>query len=779
VTDRANFSDIMEPVARALLGEPNRKLSNAHELRWGSRGSFCVDLQKGVWSDHETGQGGGVLDLITREKGLKGQDRFKWLEDHGFLSPSSKPNGDGRRDNIVAAYDYLDENGVLLFQVCRFDPKDFRQRHSDPNKPGEWIWSVKGVRQVPYRLPELSEKISLEQLVFVVEGERDVDRLWSIGVPATCNAGGAGKWKPEHSEHFENADVVIIPDHDPQKRNPQTGGPMFHPDGRPIFPGQDHAEAVALALGTIAKRVRILDLATAWPAMPPKGDISDWLDSGGSAEALYALVEALPTWSPRAGGNGASVAAAMLFDPWERYVVPEFPFHVLPGRLQDYVASQSTMIGCDPSAMAMCSLTAISGAVDHRFAVKMMRGGDWLEHPRLWTLLVGDPSTKKTPCINAATRPLELHEADLRRDYEARLRDYERAKQAKDNTVEKLDPPVRYVVFDTTTEKLGEIISRSEHGLLVKRDELSGWIGSMERYGGGAHGGSSDRGFWLKAYDGGPYGVDRIGRGEIYIPNLSSTLLGGIQPARMAELHGLTSDGLLQRFTPTMMRRATVPRDIENSTDVANYNALIAALIRAPHRRMHLSNDALAAMEELRTRLFKLEQASAGLSDGFQGFVGKLPGLAGRFAVILRMAADPEYPFHEIGVSVALNVGALIIHFIIPHALEFYSRGEEMSGGERLRKIASWLITSKQRIVSSRDFIRNVRCLRGVSVFDLQTRLSPLVAGGWLEPKEPGPANRAWTVTPAVAAQFERQRQIEEERKAVLAQLMGSPRQST
>ena len=57
--------------------------------------------------------------------------------------------------------------------------------------------------------------------------------------------------------------------------------------------------------------------------------------------------------------------------------------------------------------------------------------------------------------------------------------------------------------------------------------------------------------------------------------------------------------------------------------------------------------------------------------------------------------------------------------------------------------------------------------------------LSPLVAGGWLEPKEPGPANRVWTVMPAVAAQFERQGQIEEERKAVLAQLMGSPRQST
>ena len=110
---------------------------------------------------------------------------------------------------------------------------------------------------------------------------------------------------------------------------------------------------------------------------------------------------------PGGGGRpgGASVAAATLFDPWERYIVPEFPFDILPGVLQDYVASQSRVIGVDPSAMAMSSLTAISGALDHRFAVKMMRGGDWWEHPRLWTLLCGDPSTKKTPCVNAATRP--------------------------------------------------------------------------------------------------------------------------------------------------------------------------------------------------------------------------------------------------------------------------------------------------------------------------------------------------------------------------------------
>ena len=467
-----------------------------------------------------------------------------------------------------------------------------------------------------------------------------------------------------------------------------------------------------------------------------------------------------PTRGTRAGptpgsSSGVTRRGATVFDPWERYIVPEFPFRILPPTLQNYVNSQSTAIGCDPSAMAMATLTAISGALDHRFAVKMQRGGDWWEHPRIWGLLVGDPSTKKTPCINAATRPLEQHDADLVRDYKAKLRAYEQAKTAKDNTVAPPDLPVRYVVNDVTAEKLGEILSRSDHGILSKRDELSGWIGDMDRY----HTRSaSDRGFWLKGYDGGPYNVDRINRGEIHIGNLSVSLLGGIQPDRLAELHGLTSDGLLQRFVPTMMRAATLPLDIDNEADRQKYESLITALIRAPHRKMHFTNDALAAMGELRVYLHELEQASVGLATGFQGFVGKLSGLAGRLSIILRMAADPEYPFYEIGSGLALNVCALIREFIVPNASEFYRSTEEMTDGESLRKIASWVLTSKEKSVTSRDLTRHVRHLRNLPLIEIQKRVSPLVAGGWLEPMAQGPDNRAWTVKDTVVAQFERRR---------------------
>jgi hypothetical protein len=196
--------------------------------------------------DQGAAKGGGVLDLIERETGKTGPDRMIWLEDNHFID--RRPNGDGRKPRIVKTYDYRDENDVLLFQVCRYEPKDFRQRKPDPDHQGEWLWSVKGVRLVPYRLPEITEALGLGKPVFIVEGERDVDRLWKIGVLATTNAGGAGKWRAELTKIFAGADVVIIPDNDPQTKHPKTGEPMFHPDGRPVLPGQDHAQAVAAAL---------------------------------------------------------------------------------------------------------------------------------------------------------------------------------------------------------------------------------------------------------------------------------------------------------------------------------------------------------------------------------------------------------------------------------------------------------------------------------------------------------------------------------------------------
>ena len=295
------FADLIEPVARFLLGEPNKALSSAHELRYGSRGSLSVDLRKGTWHDHELGAGGGLLDLITRETKCEGSARFEWLHEHGFDVEGNRPANGKARATIVETYDYCDEAGTVLFQVVRLDPKDFRQRKPDGN--GGWSWSVRGVRQVPYKLPDLEEELAQHRRVFIVEGERDVNNLRRHNLPATTNAGGAGKWRPELSEHFSGAEVVILPDRDPPKRHPKTNEIMLHPDGRPVLPGQDHAQAIAAELTGIASTVKVLELWHHWPEMPLKGDVSDWLAAGGSVETLNALVEQTPEWAPGPGAT--------------------------------------------------------------------------------------------------------------------------------------------------------------------------------------------------------------------------------------------------------------------------------------------------------------------------------------------------------------------------------------------------------------------------------------------------------------------------------------------
>jgi hypothetical protein len=212
---------------------------------------------------------GCSADAICKALGLTLADLFPTRQLNGKASNSRK---------VVATYDYVDAGGRLLFQVVRFDPKAFRQRRPDPKGKEGWAWSLKGVRRVLYRLPQVLQAVAEGRPVYVVEGEKDADNLHRLGVTATTNAGGAGKWKNNYSEALRGARVVILPDNDDAGRN--------------------HALQVARSLHGVAASVRVVPL----PDLPPKGDVSDWLAAGGTAEQLQALVDATPEWAPPEGG---------------------------------------------------------------------------------------------------------------------------------------------------------------------------------------------------------------------------------------------------------------------------------------------------------------------------------------------------------------------------------------------------------------------------------------------------------------------------------------------
>jgi hypothetical protein len=226
---------------------------------------------------------------------------------------------------------------------------------------------------------------------------------------------------------------------------------------------------------------------------------------------------------------------------------------------------------------------------------------------------------------------------------------------------------------------------------------------------------------------------------------------------------------LLQRFLPVMMTGARLPQD--RASDDEEYGKLVREMIFAKPARLIMSDDAIVVMAKLQEELFNLEQVSGGLASGFQSFIGKLRGLAGSLGLILHMAHDPQTAcFKHIEASTIENTRRLVLDFILPHASEFYRASE--TEGERLRRLASWILTSGLERVLASDLTTNVRDLRGLTLVQLHERVSPLVAAGWLIPADRTPTCRSWTVTPQVRVQFAERTKLEEERKAVLKTLL-------
>ena len=269
---KIDFNALMEAVALRLLGEPAQK--RGHEWRYGNRGSLTIDIEKGTWFDHEANKGGGVVELIRRRRY---EHPVAWLRSEGLLEPPEPPQVVSAYPKIVKTYDYRDETGELLFQVVRYEPKDFRQR--GPDGRGGWIWNLQDTRRVPYMLPELIKAVAAGETIYIPEGEKDVDNLIAIGVAATTNPGGVKKWRAEYSEYLRGADVVVLPDN--------------HAEGR------EHGEKVVASLRGIAKRIRVLDIGKHWDGCPDKGDLSDWLAAGGNLEQLMSITDALPDGAAR------------------------------------------------------------------------------------------------------------------------------------------------------------------------------------------------------------------------------------------------------------------------------------------------------------------------------------------------------------------------------------------------------------------------------------------------------------------------------------------------
>jgi uncharacterized protein (DUF927 family) len=252
------------------LHKSGSELRGPCPIHRGARDSFAVNLEKGTWFCHSNcGRGG---DITAFEMAISGRDP-KAARDAVF-EILGRTNGTSSK-RIVAEYNYVNETGALLFQCVRYEPKHFSQRR--PNGQGGWVWNLRGVRRVLYKLPA----VLAAPVVWLVEGEKDVEALTKLGVVvATCNPMGAGKWRKQYSEFLRGKEVFVIPDNDE--------------------PGRKHAETVARSLTGVAASIKLVEL-------PGAKDAAEWIKRGGTLEGLVRLAEQADAFAPPApeSSNGA------------------------------------------------------------------------------------------------------------------------------------------------------------------------------------------------------------------------------------------------------------------------------------------------------------------------------------------------------------------------------------------------------------------------------------------------------------------------------------------
>jgi len=422
--------------------------------------------------------------------------------------------------------------------------------------------------RVPYRLP----KVLNAEAVYLPEGEKDVHTLEGWGLVASCNPGGSGNstlyagW----TDYFRGRHVVILPDND--------------------GPGRKHAAAVAAALLNTAASVRIMEL----PGLAAKGDVTDWRDAGGTFERFRELTEAAAPMDA-AALSGLRVrwglvedearyqARAEAADDWpkpepiqsELPPVEAFSEDLLPDSFRPLVADVTERMQVPMDYPAVVMVLCLAGAVNRR-AVIQPKANDtgWVIVPNLWGGIIAPPGFMKSPVIQAATRPLNQIQTEWRQEHEEALKDYAREKEeyelrraawkeqykaaskkgntAPDRPEDEPEAPTlrRLIVNDATFEALHQTMSENPAGILVIRDELTGWWSQLDRAGR-----EGERAFCLQAWNGDTgHTIDRIGRGTIHVEACCMSMLGGIQPGRLRSYmvdaleDGPSNDGLIQRF---------------------------------------------------------------------------------------------------------------------------------------------------------------------------------------------------------------------------------------
>ncbi|MDW9503082.1 DUF3987 domain-containing protein [Sinorhizobium meliloti] len=471
-------------------------------------------------------------------------------------------------------------------------------------------------------------------------------------------------------------------------------------------------------------------------------------------------------------------------DPWAQRKHPSLPTGLLPKVIEEYAVSQAEIMGVDAGGIAAAALAVCAAAIPDTITLRVKRHDDWEEAPRLWVALIGNPSAKKSPIISAATRPLRAIDDDMVRSYLDEKRAYDALDKAGKS--EKPTPKqMRARIEDVTVEAAQEILRDSRNGVLLIRDELSGWFGSMEKYGSGK-GAAADRSFWLQAFNGGSYSVNRVGRGVVAIDNLSVSMLGGIQPEPIRRIAAdAADDGLLQRLFPICLGSSSVGLDVPPAAAVGQYSGLVRRLnglqrpVQGGLAETSLKFDSAAQdlRHELSERHHEMQASWEILNKKLAAHIGKYDGLFARLCVVFHcIESTSPRPASVIPFDTARRVADFLHEFLFPHALAFYQNVLGLSDRhDAVLATAGWILTHRPEKITVRDVRRGDRTMRDLDDDQAAEVLRKLDAMSWLDPlPQVRKDSVSYTVVPAVYEEFEFRAAKEKERRERVRELIAS-----
>lgn len=638
-------------------------------------------------------------------------------------------------------------------------------------KPARWACAFPSKPRPIFALDRIA---STSGQVAVFEGARKAELAQTLvpsSIACTAWVGGANGWRRSDWMPVAGRVVLLFPDADD--------------------PGRTVMAELAQHLIGIGCTVHIVDD----PASPDKWDICDrewtpeefisWAKAHKSAKieplsipdelpddpadaSMYSFPEeqAQPIPSPPLEayrhGTTERVWTEEPTDLFSAFVVPPLANGLLPKVIEDHVFDLAEVINTDRAFGALTAVATVAGLLDDRIKIELNHG--YRESARLWCMCVGEPSTKKSPIMDAVRHPLGAikrryaqEEAKIIQKqgvidarHKAKLKEYtEACIKSDDHNIPEPTPPARLerrrIECDNLTREAFEVVLQDMPcGLIIHADEAAAFIGGMDAY--KSAGVKADRALWLRAYNGGPMQIDKVTRGSYLIVNWSATITCGIQPSKLAAMAGqLDDDGLLQRFLIVSSGRDG-GQGLSRSWDTIAAKAWTDLLNHIVETKpggspVTLSSEAATIRNEAVAYIYQIINSKM-ISRAFTTALGKWEGTTGRMLLIFHAVECAQQGVHPETVPVSGATAQLAIDYmlkhLLPHMVSFYEDGLGQSPAHDIAKLLAGRIVARgDTEITMRDLSQYGPHKWRLATEDIQRQaLSRLIEGGWIEPVE-------------------------------------------